>query len=105
MVQAKFGLPQMAVRQLEIYTTAVLLATLRPPLPPRDKRFLLYYQNQFKLFSPEYKLQTKRVSIKIRRLVKSCHASMNHDYEITNQSSHIPIDLGISPLFQKKEKE
>lgn len=39
MVQAKFGLPQMAVRQLEIYTTAVLLATLRPPLPPRDKRW------------------------------------------------------------------
>ncbi|CAA6673107.1 unnamed protein product [Spirodela intermedia] len=31
MVQAKFGLPQTAVRQLEIYTTAVLLATLRPP--------------------------------------------------------------------------
>ncbi|KAI5435650.1 Phosphoenolpyruvate carboxylase 4 [Lathyrus oleraceus] len=34
MVEAKFGLPQIAVRQLEIYTTAVLLATLRPPLPP-----------------------------------------------------------------------
>ncbi|KGN51545.1 phosphoenolpyruvate carboxylase 4-like isoform X1 [Cucumis sativus] len=36
MVQAKFGLPQTAVRQLEIYTTAVLLSTLRPPLPPRE---------------------------------------------------------------------
>ncbi|XP_006643661.1 phosphoenolpyruvate carboxylase 4 [Oryza brachyantha] len=36
MVQAKFGLPQTSVRQLEIYTTAVLLATLRPPQPPRD---------------------------------------------------------------------
>ena len=36
MVQAKFGLQQTAVRQLEIYTTAVLLATLRPPQPPRD---------------------------------------------------------------------
>ncbi|XP_050896309.1 phosphoenolpyruvate carboxylase 4 [Lathyrus oleraceus] len=34
MVEAKFGLPQIAVRQLEIYTTAVLLATLCPPLPP-----------------------------------------------------------------------
>ncbi|CAI8604174.1 unnamed protein product [Vicia faba] len=39
MVEAKFGLPQIAVRQLEIYTTAVLLATLRPPLPPRDKNW------------------------------------------------------------------
>lgn len=39
MVQAKFGLPQTAVRQLEIYTTAVLLATLRPPLPPREQKW------------------------------------------------------------------
>ncbi|CAJ2644601.1 unnamed protein product [Trifolium pratense] len=45
MVEAKFGLPQIAVRQLEIYTTAVLLATLRPPLPPRDEnwQFLTYF--------------------------------------------------------------
>ncbi|XP_051145691.1 phosphoenolpyruvate carboxylase 4 [Andrographis paniculata] len=39
MVQAKFGLPQMAVRQLEIYTRAVLLATLRPPLPPKELKW------------------------------------------------------------------
>ncbi|CAN1296284.1 Phosphoenolpyruvate carboxylase 4 [Linum perenne] len=39
MVQAKFGLPNTAVRQLEIYTTAVLLATLRPPLPPRELKW------------------------------------------------------------------
>jgi len=39
MVQAKFGLPQTAIRQLEIYTTAVLLATLRPPPPPREEKW------------------------------------------------------------------
>ncbi|XP_042413367.1 phosphoenolpyruvate carboxylase 4-like isoform X1 [Zingiber officinale] len=39
MVQAKFGLPQTAVRQLEIYTTAVLLATMNPPLPPREEKW------------------------------------------------------------------
>ncbi|EFH69675.1 ATPPC4 [Arabidopsis lyrata subsp. lyrata] len=39
MVQAKFGLPQTAVRQLEIYTTAVLLATLQPPQPPREEKW------------------------------------------------------------------
>ncbi|XP_042513425.1 phosphoenolpyruvate carboxylase 4-like [Macadamia integrifolia] len=39
MVQAKFGLPQTAVRQLEIYTTAVLLATLCPPQPPREEKW------------------------------------------------------------------
>ncbi|KAG0480734.1 hypothetical protein HPP92_011592 [Vanilla planifolia] len=39
MVQAKFGLPQTAIRQLEVYTTAVLLSTLRPPQPPRDENW------------------------------------------------------------------
>lgn len=39
MVQAKFGLPETAIRQLEIYTTAVLLATLRPPQPPREEKW------------------------------------------------------------------
>ncbi|CAN1771988.1 Phosphoenolpyruvate carboxylase 4 [Linum perenne] len=29
----------MAVRRLEIYTTAVLLATLHPPLPPRELKW------------------------------------------------------------------
>lgn len=38
-MQAKFGRPQIAVRQLEIYTTAVLLATMRPPLPPREENW------------------------------------------------------------------
>ncbi|KAJ4835167.1 Phosphoenolpyruvate carboxylase 4 [Turnera subulata] len=39
MVQAKFGLPHTAIRQLEIYTTAVLLATLQPPKPPREEKW------------------------------------------------------------------
>ncbi|KAJ0962817.1 hypothetical protein J5N97_027939 [Dioscorea zingiberensis] len=39
MVQAKFGQPQIAVRQMEIYTTAVLLATMRPPKPPRETKW------------------------------------------------------------------
>ncbi|CAA7053539.1 unnamed protein product [Microthlaspi erraticum] len=39
MVQAKFGIPQTAVRQLEIYTTAVLLATLKPPQPPQEEKW------------------------------------------------------------------
>lgn len=36
MVQAKFGVPSVAVRQLEIFSNAVLLATLQPPKPPKD---------------------------------------------------------------------
>ena len=33
-MQAKFGLPGIALRNLELYTTSVLEATVRPPQPP-----------------------------------------------------------------------
>ena len=35
MVQTKFGLPVIAVRQMDVFTSAVLLATVAPPPPPR----------------------------------------------------------------------
>ncbi|GIL43148.1 hypothetical protein Vafri_973 [Volvox africanus] len=41
MVQAKFGISGVALSQLETYTTAVLLATLRPPSPPRREEWRL----------------------------------------------------------------
>src|SRR4029079_18841194 len=34
MIQAKFGLPGLALRTLELYTNATLDATLAPPAPP-----------------------------------------------------------------------
>lgn len=34
--QAKFGIPMVAQNQLEIYTTAVLQASIKPPSPPRE---------------------------------------------------------------------
>ena len=37
MLQALFGLPEIAVRTLEVYTTATLEAWLLPPLPPRPE--------------------------------------------------------------------
>ena len=40
MVQAKFGIPAVASRQLDVYTTATLSATLAPPSPPRDPRWI-----------------------------------------------------------------
>lgn len=36
MVQAKFGVPSVALRQLEVFVTAVLTATLQPPEPAKD---------------------------------------------------------------------
>lgn len=37
MIEAQFGQPGIAVRTLELYTTATLKATLQPPLPPKPK--------------------------------------------------------------------
>ena len=39
MVQNKFGTPQVAQRQLEIFSTAVLLATELPPSSPRKEEW------------------------------------------------------------------
>ncbi|CAH2066230.1 unnamed protein product [Thlaspi arvense] len=55
MVQAKFGIPQTAVRQLEIYTTAVLLATLTPPQPPREEKWRNLMEEISKLSSQNYR--------------------------------------------------
>ncbi|KAG1676257.1 hypothetical protein FOA52_006475 [Chlamydomonas sp. UWO 241] len=37
MVQAKFGIPAVAEYTMEMYTTAVLLATVHPPSPPKHE--------------------------------------------------------------------
>jgi phosphoenolpyruvate carboxylase len=39
-VQAKFGIPIVAANQLEIYTTAVLLASMKPPSNPREESWV-----------------------------------------------------------------
>lgn len=36
LLQAKFGIPIVAENQLEIYTTAVLQASIKPPSLPRE---------------------------------------------------------------------
>ena len=38
MVQAKFGMPAVAGRQMEVFSTAVLLATHSPPAVPPQAR-------------------------------------------------------------------
>ena len=52
MVQTKFGLPAVALRQLEIYTTAVLTATVDPPEPPKHDSWVRL-MDQLGLFSCE----------------------------------------------------
>ena len=53
MIQAKFGLAAVAERQLETFSTAVLLATESPPKPPRYHRFApLHCRARASLFCP-----------------------------------------------------
>eukprot|EP00884_Botryococcus_braunii_P017055 jgi/Botrbrau1/4032/Bobra.0016s0039.1 len=55
MVQAKFGIPAVAQRQLEIYTTAVLLATKSPPEPPKKMAWRAIMDQLSELSRKEYR--------------------------------------------------
>ena len=60
MVQAKFGMPAVAGRQMEVFSTAVLLATHSPPRSPRK---------------PEWRAHMERmsaISCEAYRDVRSC---------------------------------
>ena len=60
MVQAKFGIPATAMRQLEIYTTAVLKATLNPPEQPKDDSWRLLMDKMSEIFCASYSKYVKR---------------------------------------------
>ena len=66
MVQAKFGMPAVAGRQMEVFSTAVLLATHSPPRSPRK---------------PEWRAHMERmsaISCEAYRDVGSCILSLLH---------------------------
>ncbi|BAT98898.1 hypothetical protein VIGAN_10025900 [Vigna angularis var. angularis] len=90
MVQAKFGLPQTAVRQLEIYTTAVLLATLRPPLPPREEKWRNMMEEISKLSCQCY-----------RSVVYENPEFLSYFHEATPQSELGFLNIGSRPTRRK----
>uniref|UniRef100_A0A453DNP1 phosphoenolpyruvate carboxylase n=1 Tax=Aegilops tauschii subsp. strangulata TaxID=200361 RepID=A0A453DNP1_AEGTS len=90
MVQAKFGLPQTAVRQLEIYTTAVLLATLRPPQPPRDPNWRHVMEEISRASCAHY-----------RRTVYEDPAFVTYFQEATPQAELGYLNIGSRPAKRK----
>ncbi|CAJ1932224.1 unnamed protein product [Sphenostylis stenocarpa] len=90
MVQAKFGLPQTAVRQLEIYTTAVLLATLRPPLPPREEKWRNLMEDISKISCQCY-----------RSVVYENPEFLSYFHEATPQSELGFLNIGSRPARRK----
>lgn len=60
MVQAKFGIPATAMRQLEIYTTAVLMATLNPPEQPKDDSWRLLMDKMSEVSCASYSKYVKK---------------------------------------------
>ncbi|XP_041010363.1 phosphoenolpyruvate carboxylase 4-like isoform X1 [Juglans microcarpa x Juglans regia] len=90
MVQAKFGLPQTAVRQLEIYTTAVLLATLRPPLPPREEKWRNLMEEISKISCQNY-----------RSVVYENPEFLSYFHEATPQAELGFLNIGSRPTRRK----
>jgi len=90
MVQAKFGLPHTAIRQLEIYTTAVLLATLRPPLPPREEKWRNLMEEISKLSCQCY-----------RSVVYENPEFLSYFHEATPQSELGFLNIGSRPARRK----
>ncbi|KAK7309983.1 hypothetical protein RJT34_07159 [Clitoria ternatea] len=93
MVQAKFGLPQTAVRQLEIYTTAVLLATLRPPLPPREEKWRDLMEDISKISCQCY-----------RNVVYENPEFLSYFHEATPQAELGFLNIGSRPTRRKSSK-
>ncbi|RDX62064.1 Phosphoenolpyruvate carboxylase 4, partial [Mucuna pruriens] len=90
MVQAKFGLPQTAVRQLEIYTTAVLLATLRPPQSPREEKWRNLMEDISKISCQCY-----------RNVVYENPEFLSYFHEATPQSELGFLNIGSRPTRRK----
>ncbi|XP_072999647.1 phosphoenolpyruvate carboxylase 4 [Typha latifolia] len=90
MVQAKFGLPQTAVRQLEIYTTAVLLSTMRPPLPPREEKWRCVMEEISKTSCNHY-----------RSIVYNNPEFISYFHEATPQAELGFLNIGSRPTRRK----
>ncbi|KAL2904953.1 Phosphoenolpyruvate carboxylase 4 [Bienertia sinuspersici] len=90
MVQAKFGRPQIAVRQLEVYTTAVLLATMCPPQPPRDVKWRNLMEEISKVSCQHY-----------RNMVFDNPEFLPYFHEATPQAELGHLNIGSRPTRRK----
>lgn len=90
MVQAKFGIPQTAVRQLEIYTTAVLLATLKPPQQPREDKWRNLMEEISKISCQNY-----------RNTVYENPEFISYFHEATPQAELGYLNIGSRPARRK----
>ncbi|OAY47374.1 phosphoenolpyruvate carboxylase 4 [Manihot esculenta] len=90
MVQAKFGLPHTAVRQLEIYTTAVLLATVHPPIPPREVKWRNVMEEISKISCQSY-----------RSTVYENPEFLSYFHEATPQAELGFLNIGSRPTRRK----
>uniref|UniRef100_A0A0D6R4R0 phosphoenolpyruvate carboxylase n=1 Tax=Araucaria cunninghamii TaxID=56994 RepID=A0A0D6R4R0_ARACU len=91
MVQAKFGLAQTAVRQLEIYTTAVLIATLHPPDSPRSANWRKVMEEISEISSKHY-----------RSIVYENEQFLRYFHEATPEAELGNLNIGSRPTRRKK---
>jgi phosphoenolpyruvate carboxylase len=55
MVQAKFGMPAVAGRQMEVISTAILLATQSPPSSPRKPEWRAHMERMSAISCEAYR--------------------------------------------------
>ncbi|XP_057845626.2 phosphoenolpyruvate carboxylase 4 isoform X2 [Cryptomeria japonica] len=91
MVQAKFGLAQTAVRQLEIYTTAVLIATLHPPDSPRCADWRKVMEEISEISSKHY-----------RSIVYENEQFLQYFHEATPEAELGNLNIGSRPTRRKQ---
>lgn len=65
MVQTKFGIPAVAGRQMEVLSTAVLLATLSPPKPPRKAEWRTIMDQLSKISCEAYRSVSSLLCLRV----------------------------------------
>ena len=89
MLQALFGLPEIAARTMDVYTTATLEAWLRPPSPPR----------------PEWRQLTERLrddaGRAYRRIVHEDPQFLEYFSQATPESELAAMNIGSRPARRK----
>jgi phosphoenolpyruvate carboxylase len=94
MIQYKFGIsPQVALRQMEIYTTATLMGTVHPPESARDHRWRTVMDRLAETSCKAY-----------RRIVFETPAFLRYFHEVTPEGELGNLNIGSRPTHRKKGK-
>ncbi|KAK3261931.1 hypothetical protein CYMTET_29190 [Cymbomonas tetramitiformis] len=95
MIQAKFGIaPQVATRQMEVYTTGTLLATLEPPSAAKEDKWRSLMDSMAEVSCQAY-----------RGVVYNHPLFLDYFHEATAESELGNLNIGSRPAHRNKDKK